>query len=59
MGSICNDLLVSTIVSEFDVYAWNGSQGRAISGWPFLQSLLYFFIPALLSDRKDSGLNFF
>ena len=33
--------LASTIVSEFGVGIWDGSQDGAISAWPFLQSLLY------------------
>jgi hypothetical protein len=33
--------LVSTIASGFDVYSWDGSLGKAVSGWPFLQYLLY------------------
>jgi hypothetical protein len=38
-------LLVPTIVSEFGGCIWDGSQGRAVSGWSFLQSLLHTFSP--------------
>jgi hypothetical protein len=34
-------LLASAIVSEFRVCRWDGSPGGAVSGWPFLQSLLH------------------
>jgi hypothetical protein len=33
--------LASAVVSGFVVYRWDGSPGMAISGWPFLQSLLH------------------
>jgi hypothetical protein len=33
--------LATTIVSGFGVFLWDGSAGRADSGWSFLQSLLY------------------
>jgi hypothetical protein len=33
--------LASTIVSGFGDYIWDGSPGRSVSGWPFLQSLLH------------------
>jgi len=33
--------LASAIVSGFGVCIWDGSPGGAVSGWPFLQSLLY------------------
>ena len=36
-------LLASTIVSGFGDCIWDGSPGGAVSGWPFLQSLLHFF----------------
>jgi hypothetical protein len=34
-------LLASTIVSGFGDCMWDGSPGVAVSGWPFLQSLLH------------------
>jgi hypothetical protein len=33
--------LASAIMSRFGVCRWDGSLGGAVSGWPFLQSLLY------------------
>jgi hypothetical protein len=33
--------LASTIVSGFGDCIWNGSPGGAVSGWPFLHSLLH------------------
>jgi hypothetical protein len=35
----------STIVSGFGDSIWDGSSGRAVSGWPFLQSLLHTLSP--------------
>jgi hypothetical protein len=35
--------LASAKVPEFGVCMWDGSPGRAVSGWPFLQSLLHSF----------------
>jgi hypothetical protein len=40
--------LVSTIVSGFGVCTWDGSPGWALSGWPFLQSLIYILSPYFL-----------
>jgi hypothetical protein len=37
---VSKHFLISTIVSEFDVRIWNKSPGGAVSGWPFLKSLL-------------------
>ena len=34
---VSKHLLASTIVSGFGVCMWDGSLGRAVSGWPFLQ----------------------
>jgi hypothetical protein len=34
-------LLASALVSGFGVCLWGGSPGGAVSGWPFLQSLLH------------------
>jgi hypothetical protein len=34
-------LLASTVVSGFGDCIWDGSPGGTVSGWPFLQSLLY------------------
>jgi hypothetical protein len=33
---VSKHFLVSTIVSGFSDYIWDGSPGRAASGWPFL-----------------------
>jgi hypothetical protein len=33
--------LASTIVSGFGDYIWDGSSGRTVSGWSFLQSLVH------------------
>jgi hypothetical protein len=33
--------LASTMVSGFGVCIWDGSLGRTVNGWPFLQSLLH------------------
>jgi hypothetical protein len=38
---ISKHFLASTIVSGFGGCRWNGSPGGAVSGWPFLQSLLH------------------
>jgi hypothetical protein len=38
---VSKHLLASTIVSRFDDCIWDGSPGGTVSGWPFLQSLLY------------------
>jgi hypothetical protein len=39
---VSKHFLASTKGSEFRVCIWDGSPGGAVSGWPFLQSLLYF-----------------
>jgi hypothetical protein len=51
-------LASSAIVSGFGVCRWDGSQGGVVSGWPFLQSLLNFFVPAFSFDRNNSELKF-
>ena len=38
---VSKHFLASAIVSGFGVCMWDGSPGGAVSGWPFLQSLLY------------------
>jgi hypothetical protein len=38
---VSKHLLASIIVSGFGDYIWDGSPGGAVSGWPFLQSLLH------------------
>jgi hypothetical protein len=38
---VSKHLLASTIVSRFGDCIWDGSLGGAVSGWPFLQSLLH------------------
>ena len=38
---VSKHLLASTIVSGFGNCIWDGSPGGAVSGWPFLQSLLH------------------
>jgi hypothetical protein len=40
--------LASAIVSVFGVCIWDGSPGRAVSGWPFLRSLLHTLSPYFL-----------
>jgi hypothetical protein len=40
--------LASTIMSGFGNCIWDESPGGTVSGWPFLQSLLYTFSPYLL-----------
>ena len=39
---VSKHFLASAIVSGFDVCRCDGSQSGAVSGWPFLQSLLHF-----------------
>jgi hypothetical protein len=38
---VSKHFLTSTIVSGFGVCMWDGFSGGALSGWPFLQSLLH------------------
>jgi hypothetical protein len=38
---VSKHFLESAIVSEFGVCMWDRSPGGAVSGWPFLQPLLY------------------
>jgi hypothetical protein len=38
---VSKHFLASVIVSGFGVCIWDGSPGGAVSGWPFLQSLLH------------------
>ena len=38
---VSKHFLASAIVSGFGVSRWDGSLGGAVSGWPFLQSLLH------------------
>ena len=45
---VSKHLLASTIVSGFGDCIWDGSPGGAVSGWPFLQSLLYSLSPYFL-----------
>jgi hypothetical protein len=40
-ASVSKYFLASIIVSRFSVCMWDGSPGVAVSGWPFLQSLLH------------------
>jgi len=40
-GSCQESLVGIAIVSEFGVSRWDGSLGRAVSGWPFLQFLFH------------------
>jgi hypothetical protein len=52
---VSNHFLASPIVSRFSVCIWDGSPGRAVPEWPFLQSAPQFvFIFPL--DRSNSGL---
>ena len=55
---VSKHLLAAAIVSGFGVCIWDGSPGRAVSGWPFLWSLLYSFFLVFLLDRSNSGLKF-
>jgi hypothetical protein len=41
------------MVSGFGVCRWNGSHCAAVSGWPFFQPLLYFFVPEFPLDRNN------
>ena len=46
---VSKHFLASTIASRFGVCVWDGSPSAAVSGWPFLQTLLptlspYFFL---------------
>ena len=45
---VSKHLLAFTIVSEFGDSVWDGSPGGAVSGWPFLQSLLHTLSPYFL-----------
>jgi hypothetical protein len=38
---VSKHFLASAMVSGFGVCMWDGSPGGAVSGWPFLQSLLH------------------
>jgi hypothetical protein len=40
--AVCKQFLSSALVSGFGVCRWGGSPSGAVSGWPFLQSLLHF-----------------
>jgi hypothetical protein len=55
---VCKHFLASAIVLGYDVCKWDGSQGGAVSGWPFIQSLLqfFFFIPEFPLDKNNSEL---
>jgi hypothetical protein len=55
---VSKHILASAIVSGFGVCRWDGSLGGAISEWPFLQSLLYPFVPAFPLERNNSGIIF-
>ena len=49
--------MASVIVWGFSACAWHRSQVERVSGWPFLQSLLFFFFFCLcISFRKDRSL---
>jgi hypothetical protein len=47
-ASIRKHFPTSTIMPWFGGCIWNGSLGGAVSGWPFLQSLLHTMSPYLL-----------
>jgi hypothetical protein len=47
-ATVSKPLLAFTIVPGFGDCIWDESPGRAVSGWPFLQSLLYTLSPYLL-----------
>ena len=42
---VCKHFLASAMVLGFDLCRWDGCQSGAISGWPFLQSVLHLFVP--------------
>ena len=42
---VSKHFLASTIVSGFGVYMWDGYQSGAVSGWPFLQALIFTLSP--------------
>ena len=44
-GPVSKHFLASAIVSGFGVCILDGSPGGAVSGWPFLQSLLHTVFP--------------
>jgi len=51
LAPVNKHFLASAIVTGFGGCIWNGSSGRSVSGWPFLQSLLhsmslYFVLPS-------------
>jgi hypothetical protein len=45
---VSKHFLASAIVSGFGGCIWDGSPGGAVSGWPFLQSLLHTLSPYFL-----------
>jgi hypothetical protein len=47
-ASISKHFLASTIAFGFGGCIWDGSPGGAVSGWPFLQSLLHALSPYFL-----------
>jgi hypothetical protein len=47
-ASVSKHILASTIVSGFGDCIWDRFPGVAVSGWPFLQSLLHALSPYLL-----------
>ena len=55
-ASVIKHFFASAIVSEFGVWRWDGCLGGVVSGWPFLQSLL--FVSAFPLDRINSGFIF-
>ena len=57
-GSCQQALLTSALVFGIGVCRWDGSLGGAVSEWPFLQSLLYLFVPAFPLERNNSGIIF-
>jgi hypothetical protein len=54
-GSCLNAQYMDSVVSGFDVHAWDGSQVRPVIGWPSF-SLCSIFAPAFPLDRINSGL---
>jgi hypothetical protein len=46
--SVCKHFPASTIAAGFGGCIWDGSPGGAVSGWPFLQSMLHTLSPYFL-----------
>jgi hypothetical protein len=53
---VSKHFLAWAIVSWFGVWKWDESLGGAISGCPFLQTLLHYFVPVFSLDRNNPEL---